>query len=191
VRNSQATSEDCLYLDIYTPAGARPGDRLPVVFWMHGGGFTQGTGVIYSGQRFSSLTNAIFVSINYRLGAYGYLALSELNSASPHAAGNYGLLDQIAALKWVKANIGAFGGDAHNITIDGQSAGAASVCDMLASPLARGLFERGVIESGPCNTIAPLSLSAAETLGEQFAVAAGCTDPSTVVTCLRNAWTRT
>jgi para-nitrobenzyl esterase len=185
VRNSQATSEDCLYLDIYTPAGARPGGNLPVVFWMHGGAHTQGTGVIYGGQRFATLTNSIFVSINYRLGAYGFLALPQFGQGS----GNYGLLDEIAALKWVNDNIAAFGGDTHNITIDGQSAGSGAVCDMLASPLAAGLFERGILESGPCNGTQPLSVSSADAKGEQFASAAGCADPSTVVTCLRNAWT--
>jgi para-nitrobenzyl esterase len=97
VRNSQAVSEDCLYLDIYTPAHIRRGAKLPVVFWLHGGGNTQGTGVIYGGQRFATLTNSIFVSINYRLGAFGFLALPQLDGAS---AGSYGLLDQIAALKW-------------------------------------------------------------------------------------------
>jgi para-nitrobenzyl esterase len=185
VTNSQATSEDCLYLDIYTPRGARAGDNLPVVFWMHGGGHTQGTGVIYGGQRFATLTHSIFVSINYRLGAYGFLALPQFGQGS----GNYGLLDEIAALKWVNANIAAFGGDARDITVDGQSAGSGAVCDMLASPLARGLFERGILESGPCNGTPPLSVAAADAKGEQFAAAAGCSDPATVVACLRSAWT--
>ena len=197
VKNNQATSEDCLYLDIYTPRNARPGDKLPVVFWMHGGGNTQGTGVIYGGQRFASLTNSIFVSINYRLGAYGWLALPQL-AASGLGPGNYGLLDQIAALKWVRDNIAAFGGNARNITIDGQSAGAEAVCDLLASPLAAGMFQRGILESGPCNSITPLSLSAGEALSEKFAAAAGCGNSSAVVSCLRgtqpvslavNAWT--
>ena len=183
VRNNQATSEDCLYLDIYTPADARPGDKLPVVFWMHGGGNTQGTGVIYGGQRFASLTHSIFVSINYRLGAYGWLTLPQL-AGGPDGPGNYGLLDQIAALKWVVANIGAFGGNAHDITLDGQSAGSSAVCNMLASPLAKGLFQRGILESGPCSSTTP-TVSAAEAKAAQFVTAAGCTDPSAVVSCLR------
>jgi para-nitrobenzyl esterase len=185
VRNNQATSEDCLYLDVYTPADARPGDKLPVVFWMHGGGNTQGTGVIYGGQRFASLTHSIFVSINYRLGAYGWLALPQF-ADDTYGVGNYGLLDQIAALKWVVSNIGAFGGDAHNVTIDGQSAGSTGVCDLMASPLATGLFSHAILESGPCSG-ATNSTSAAEDLGQQFAAAAGCTDPTAVVTCLRGA----
>jgi para-nitrobenzyl esterase len=182
VPKGQPTSEDCLYLDIYTPAGARSGDRLPVVFWIHGGNFTQGTGTLFGGQRFASLTNSVFVSINYRLGTYGYLALPELADS-----GDYGLLDQIAALGWVRSSIAAFGGDPRNITIDGQSAGSGSVCDMLASPQAAGLFQRAIMESGPCAIIAPIPLSAAEALGGKLAAAAGCGQPRAVVACLRDA----
>lgn len=182
VRNSQAVSEDCLYLDVYTPADARPGAKLPVVLWAHGGGNTQGTGVIYGGQRFATLTHSIFVSINYRLGAFGFLALPQLDSASD---GSFGLLDQIAALKWVVNNIAAFGGNAHNITIDGQSAGGEAVCNMLASPLAAGLFQRAIVESHACLGHAQSSLADAEATGEKYALAAGCTDPATVVSCLR------
>jgi para-nitrobenzyl esterase len=185
----QATSEDCLYLDIYAPAGARAGDNLPVLFWIHGGNFAQGSGVLYGGQRFASLTDSVFVSINYRLGPYGFLALSQLEAGSPQGGGDYGLLDQIAALRWVRSNIAAFGGDAHDITIDGQSAGSGAVCDMLASPLAAGLFQRGILESGPCTVIAPASLPDAEGTGEQFAAAAGCGQPQGVVACLRSAQT--
>jgi para-nitrobenzyl esterase len=183
-----ATSEDCLYLDVYTPAGARPGDKLPVLFWIHGGNFTQGSGVIYGGKQFASQTNSIFVSINYRLGAYGFLALPQL-AGSPQGTGNYGLLDQIAALKWVRSNIGAFGGDAHKLTIDGQSAGSGSVCDLLASPLAAGLFQRGIMESGPCTTVRPAPLLESEATGTAFAAAAGCGTSNAIVTCLRHART--
>jgi para-nitrobenzyl esterase len=183
VRNNQATSEDCLYLDVYTPSDARPGDKLPVLFWMHGGGNTQGTGVIYGGQRIASLTHSIFVSINYRLGAYGWLTLPQL-ADSRFGPGNYGLLDQIAALKWVHDNIASFGGNASDITLDGQSAGSSAVCNLLASPLAKGLFQRGILESGPCGTTTA-TVSAAETKAAQFVAADGCTDPSAVVSCLR------
>jgi para-nitrobenzyl esterase len=182
----QATSEDCLYLDIYTPASARPGASLPVLFWIHGGNFTQGSGVVFGGQRFAALTNSIFVSINYRLGAFGFLALPQLQSASPQGTGNYGLLDQIAALKWVRSNIAAFGGDARKVTIDGQSAGSGSVCDLLASPLAAGLFQRGIMQSGPCTTVAPMPLQQSEATGEEFAAAVGCDSSSDVLTCLRD-----
>jgi para-nitrobenzyl esterase len=190
VPSSQPTSEDCLYLDIYTPPGARSGDKLPVLFWIHGGNFTEGSGSLYGGQRFATLTNSIFVAINYRLGVNGFLALQQLQAGSQNT-GDYGLLDQITALKWVKSNIAAFGGDAHNITIDGQSAGSGSVCDILASPLAAGLFQRGILESGPCALIRPMSLSSAEGLGTTFAAAAGCGQSATVVACLRKAPTAT
>ena len=180
IEPSRAVSEDCLYLDIYTPRDARPGESLPVVFWMHGGANTMGSGVIYGGQRFADSAHAIFVSVNYRLGALGYLDL-------PGLTGNSGLLDQIQALAWVNRNIAAFGGDPHNITIDGQSSGAGAVCDMLASPLAKGLFEGGILESGPCGGIGGFSVAAADAMGQQFATAAGCTDQSTAVACLQNA----
>jgi para-nitrobenzyl esterase len=178
----QAVSEDCLYLDVYTPRDARPGDRLPVVFWMHGGANRMGSGVIYGGQRLADTAHAIFVSINYRLGALGYLDL-------PGLTGNYGLLDQIQALTWVNRNIAAFGGDAHDITIDGQSSGSGAVCDMLGSPLATGLFERGVLESGPCAANGAITSAAADATGQRFAAAAGCTDQATAVSCLQNAST--
>ena len=146
VRNSQPTSEDCLYLDICTPQDAHPGGKLPVLFFIHGGGGTQGSGVLYGGERFATLNNAIFVSINHRLGAYGELALPQLDGS-----GDFAFLDQLTALKWVAGNIAAFGGNPGNVTIDGPSAGSMAVCDMLASPLAKGLFQRAVLESTPCN----------------------------------------
>ncbi|MEV7038412.1 carboxylesterase family protein [Amycolatopsis sp. NPDC051061] len=183
VRNEQATSEDCLYLDIYTPPGVQPKSMLPVLFFVHGGGGTQGSGVLYGGERFTSLTNAIFVSVNYRLGAFGQLALPQLDGS-----GDFAFLDQLAALKWVTQNIAEFGGDPGNVTVDGQSAGSMAVCDMLASPQAAGLFQRAVLESTPCN-LGTATLAAAQAQGRQFAAAAGCTDAATIVSCLRAAWT--
>jgi para-nitrobenzyl esterase len=185
----QATSEDCLYLNVYTPTGVRPGANLPVLFWIHGGNFTEGSGALFGGQRFASLTDSVFVSINYRLGPLGFLALPQLESGSPQGSGDYGLLDQIAALKWVRSDIAAFGGDARDITIDGESAGAGSVCDLLASPLAAGLFQRAIMQSGPCAVIRPMSLQLAEVTGAAFAAAAGCGQPGSVVACLRAART--
>lgn len=183
VRNEQATSEDCLYLDVYTPPLAKPGSKLPIVLFIHGGGSTQGSGVLYGGQRFSTLTNSIFVSINYRLGAYGSLALPQLDGN-----GDFAFLDQLAALKWMKGNATAFGGDPGNITIDGQSAGSMAVCNMLASPMAKGLFQGAILESTPCNLGTP-TLTSAQADGQKYATAAGCPDPATVVACLRSAWT--
>ncbi|MDE3213022.1 MAG: carboxylesterase family protein [Bacteroidota bacterium] len=142
-------SEDCLYLNVWTGAHASK-DKRPVLVWIYGGGFSSGgSGVpIYDGAAYAK-RGVVFVSINYRVGIFGFLALPELDRESPdHVSGNYGLLDQIAALRWVKKNITAFGGDPDNVTIAGQSAGSMSVNCLVASPLARGLFNKAIAESG-------------------------------------------
>ena len=144
----QPISEDCLYLNVWTKA--KKGERLPVFVWIYGGGFASGgTGVpIYDGEAMAN-KGIIFVSVNYRVGVFGFMANPELTKESPnHAFGNYGLLDQIAGLNWVKQNIAAFGGDPHNVTVAGQSAGAMSVNCLIASPLAKGLFNKAIAESG-------------------------------------------
>lgn len=143
-------SEDCLYLNIWAPA-QQDGKRRPVIVVIHGGGFTAGSGSIpvLTGEELAK-KGAVVVSINYRLGIFGFLAHPGLSAESPHhASGNYGILDQIAALKWVKENIAAFGGDPNNITANGGSAGSCSIHVMLGSPLAKGLFRRVISESGP------------------------------------------
>jgi len=140
------TSEDCLFLNIWAPADAR---NAPVFFWIHGGALTTGVGsdALYDGTALAS-RGLIVVSINYRMGVLGYLAHPELSAESPeHISGNYGLLDQIEALHWVKRNITAFGGDPANVTIAGESAGALSVMYLMASPPARGLFAKAIAES--------------------------------------------
>jgi para-nitrobenzyl esterase len=188
VREGQAVSEDCLYLDLYRPSGARSGAKVPVLVWFHGGGWTQGTGVIYGGQTMARLTKTIVISINYRLGALGWLALPQLDKEQPLTmSGNYGMLDQIRALRWVRDNVASFGGDPRNVTVDGQSAGGGAVCTMLASPLARGLFSHAIIESLGC-TQGASTLPAAEKTGQQYAAAAGCTDAAAILSCLRSAW---
>lgn len=144
----QPISEDCLYLNVWTKAHA--GEKKPVFMWIYGGGFSSGgTGVpIYDGEALAQ-KGIIFVSVNYRVGIFGFLAHPELTKESPdHASGNYGLLDQVAALKWIKKNIAAFGGDPDNVTIGGQSAGSMSVNCLVASPLAKGLFNKAIAESG-------------------------------------------
>jgi para-nitrobenzyl esterase len=144
----QPISEDCLYLNIWTRA--KPHDKKPVFVWIYGGGFgSGGTGVpIYDGEA-TAKKGIIFVSVNYRVGVFGFMAHPDLTKESPNnASGNYGLLDQIAALKWVKKNIAAFGGDPDNVTIDGQSAGSMSVNCLVASPVAKGLFNKAIAESG-------------------------------------------
>ncbi|WGM37283.1 carboxylesterase family protein [Caulobacter sp. NIBR1757] len=146
-RGRQAMSEDCLTLDITAPAGAR---KAPVMVWIHGGTLIWGTAHsrMYDGQAFAK-RGVILVSINYRLGVLGYLAHPELSAESADkVSGNYGLMDQVAALKWVRENIAAFGGDANNVTIFGESAGALSVEYLLTSPLARGVFDRAILQSG-------------------------------------------
>jgi para-nitrobenzyl esterase len=188
IKETQATSEDCLYLDLYRPRATKKSADLPVIVWIHGGGFTQGTGVIYGGQTLAERTGSIVVSINYRVGALGYLALAQLDAKNPSTgSGNWGLLDQIAALKWVKHNAGAFGGDARNVTIAGQSAGASSVCTLLASPKAAGLFQRATIQSAGCG-LGERSLADAQVQGAAFAKQAGCDNSASQLACLRSAW---
>lgn len=141
-------SEDCLYLNVWTPA-RNPSARLPVMLWIHGGGFVAGSGSMkqYEGENLAR-KGVVVVTINYRLGVFGFLAHPELTQESPHhSSGNYGLLDQIAALKWVQRNIAAFGGDSNRVTVFGESAGGTSIGYLLASPLATGLFARAILES--------------------------------------------
>jgi para-nitrobenzyl esterase len=146
----EATSEDCLYLNIWAPPLTGPGAKLPVIVFLYGGGFTIGSAgmAIYGGENVAR-HNAIFVNFNYRIGALGFMAHPELTAESAHhASGNYGLLDQVAALNWIQRNIAQFGGDPGNVTITGQSAGASSVAFLQASPLATGLIHRAAAFSG-------------------------------------------
>jgi para-nitrobenzyl esterase len=177
------TAEDCLYLNIYRPAALQT-MRLPVLVFIPGGAFINGTSNLYDGSALAARSGMVVVTISYRLNVFGFLALPALTKKAPdHSSGNYGLLDQQAALRWVQRNIAAFGGDPRDVTIDGQSAGAISVCAQLASPTARGLFARAIIESGNClaNTLAQ-----AERAGEKFAAALGCTSAATAAACLRS-----
>ena len=142
-------SEDCLFLNVYTPANATANSRLPVLFWIHGGGYAVGAGSEprHNGD-FLPLKGVVLVTINYRLGVFGFLATSDLAKEANGAAGNYGLLDMVSALQWVKANIKNFGGDPDNVTIFGESAGSLAVSTLMASPMARGLFHKSIGESG-------------------------------------------
>ena len=156
-------SEDCLYLNVWTGAAA-PAEKRPVLVWIYGGGFVSGGSAvpIYDGEAMAK-KGVLFVSINYRVGIFGFFAHPELTKESDHhASGNYGLMDQIAALKWVQKNIAAFGGDPGNVTIAGQSAGSMSVNALVASPLAKGLFKRAIGESGASFTRGNASLANAE-----------------------------
>ncbi|MFK4106571.1 carboxylesterase/lipase family protein [Streptomyces sp. NPDC019531] len=174
------TSEDCLALNVYVPDGAKA--KTPVLVWIHGGGFTGGAGQDTNPRKFVEQTGAVVVTINYRLGVLGTLNLPQLQTENKDGPGNYGLLDQQAALRWVHSNIDRFGGDPKNVTIAGQSAGAGSVCDHLASPTAKGLFTRAGIISGGCN-IQPAASGQAQSA--TFVKTVGCDSASDVVACLR------
>lgn len=142
-------SEDCLFLNVYAPADATDKSKLPVMFWIHGGGYAGGASSEprHNGD-FLPLKGVVLVTINYRLGVFGFLVTDELAKEGNGAAGNYGLLDMIAALEWVKGNIQNFGGDPGNVTIFGESAGSFAVSTLMASPLAQGLFAKAIGESG-------------------------------------------
>ena len=145
-----APSEDCLFLNVWRPASATPGAKLPVMVWIYGGGFMGGSGSspITSGTQFAK-QGVVLVSVNYRVGRFGFFAFPALSRERPdETKGNYAYMDQIAALQWVKRNIAAFGGDPNNVTIFGFSAGGVSVHSLLASPMARGLFHKAIAESG-------------------------------------------
>jgi len=175
--------ENCLFLNVYTPPRAA-GRPLPVMVWIHGGGFTGGAGRVYDGAVLAARHHVIVVTINYRLSAFGFLALPSLDAESPdNSSGNYGLMDQQAALRWVRGNAFAFGGDPGNVTIFGESAGGASVCANMASPTAFGLFSRAIAESG-CIFPAP-GKQAAEQQGTALAKSLGCTNAATAAACMR------
>jgi para-nitrobenzyl esterase len=173
-------SEDCLYLNIWTPASSAH-EHLPVIVWIYGGGYINGSSSmpLYWGDKLAH-KGVIVVTIAYRLGPLGFLAYPELTQESPHhSSGNYGLMDQIAALEWVQRNIAAFGGDSKNVTIAGQSSGSMSVSMLMASPLAKGLFQRAIGESGglfePLQLAPKYLLANAEQDGEKYAASLGAT----------------
>jgi para-nitrobenzyl esterase len=190
---TSTASEDCLYLNVTAPTGAS--GPLPVIFYIHGGGFTGGTTDSYPEDTLATGGPVVVVGIEYRLGVLGFLADKALGAHS----GDYGLEDQEAAMQWVKQNIAAFGGDPNNITIMGTSAGASSVCDQIASPAARGLFEKAISISGEYNSLfgAPTSLQhqdckaelpteqQADAAGDAFAANVGCGQATDVAACLR------
>ena len=170
-RSATRMSEDCLYLNVYTAAKASR-DKLPGMVWIHGGALTSGAGAIYEGEELAH-KGVVVVTVNYRLGVFGFLAHPELTKESDrNASGNYGLLDQVAALEWVQKNIAAFGGDPKRVTIFGESAGSWSVNYLMASPLAHGLFQRAIGESG--GEFAPArKLADAEQAGVKFGQSLG------------------
>jgi para-nitrobenzyl esterase len=165
-----SASEDCLYINVFAPAIAEH-KKLPVILWSYGGGDFEGESNDYDGSKLALQGHTIVVTFNYRLNLFGFLAHPALDHEG-HLFGNYGILDNQFALRWVHDNIAAFGGDAANITIAGQSAGATNVGAEVLSPLDKGLFTHAILQSGAMPTLTPLSV--AEAKGEAFAVAAGC-----------------
>lgn len=170
-------AEDCLHLNVWAPASA-PATPRPVMVWIHGGAFANGSADIYDARRLAIRGNIVVVTVNYRLGAPGFLAHPALGPP-----GNYGLADQQAALRWVRDNIGAFGGDPDQVTVAGQSAGGISVCDHLVAPGSAGLFRAAIIASGPCT--AQATPATAEPDSRAWAAERGCADPATAAACLR------
>lgn len=180
-----AQSEDCLNLNVWAPADTD--QPLPVMVWIHGGAFHEGSGSddLYDGAGLATRARAIVVTINYRLGPLGFLAHRDLAREAGRATSpSYGLLDQRAALAWVQRNIRAFGGDPERVTIFGNSAGAWSVCAHLASPGSRGLFARAIMQSGACSDALYFGRAEAEAQGEALARAVQCDGPSPLA-CLR------
>jgi len=177
-----SSTEDCLYLNVFTPqTQAGSAHRRPVMVWFHGGGLFSGESNDYDGSKLAKRGDVVLVTLNYRVGAFGFFSHPAIN-AEGHPSINYGIMDQQLALKWVQRNIAAFGGDPSNVTIFGQSAGGTSVMANLASPKSEGLFHRAIVESGIRIGVTPPSV--ALKAGQDLAAAAGCTDQS--AKCLRS-----
>jgi len=164
-------AEDCLFLNIWTPG--LDSAKRPVMVWIHGGAFTIGSGssAMYDSDRLPKRGNIVLVTINYRLGMLGFLRLKDATDGKIPATGNEGLMDQVAALKWVKENIAAFGGNPKNVTVFGESAGGMSIGCLMAMPSAKGLFHKGILESGVGSTAGPLD--EANVTGEHFLKVSG------------------
>ena len=167
-------SEDCLFLNVWTPT-LHPAGKLPVVVWIHGGGFSEGSGAVpvYRGDHLAQ-KGVVVVTINYRMGLFGFLA-DKLLDAEQGSSGEYGMMDQVAALQWVKVNIASFGGDPAQVTIEGQSAGAISVHHLLAAPSAEGLFARAIAESNSWGDTTLIPRERAEAVGDKLSSLSGAT----------------
>ncbi|QXJ25623.1 carboxylesterase family protein [Actinomadura graeca] len=193
--------EDCLFLNVTTPRRPANGTRRPVMVWIHGSGFRNGSGALYRPRDMAVRGDVVVVTVNYRLGLFGFLDHPSLDGGpARNRSGNFGLEDQQAALRWVRANARAFGGDPGNVTVFGESAGGVSTCSQLTAPGARGLFQRAIVQSGPC-TVAnwpdfdgtpdpagswlPRPRRLAERQGLTVAARLGCADPATAAACLR------
>ena len=186
LRVPQSLSEDCLGLNIFQPVN-RTGKPLPVMVWIHGGGFVLGSGNFSLAGDLAEKGQVLVVAINYRLGPLGFLAHPALGVEDGQAVGNYGLLDQQMAIDWVRRNAAAFGGDAHNITLFGQSAGGSSVCAQLMSPAMAGKFQAAIMQSAVCSNHLMQSMPDALRLGEQLAATLPCKGQGrALLACLRS-----
>jgi len=186
-QSNDPQSEDCLYLNVWTPAKSAS-ERLPVMVWIYGGGFTYGSAStrIYDGTRLAE-NGVVLVSFNYRLNVLAGFAHPLLSKESGHGSGDYGMLDLIAALQWVQRNIKSFGGDPGNVTIFGESAGGIAVSSLVVSPLTRGLFHKAIVESGSAARITPLDH--AEQTGEELVKKMGLdSDPNVLATLRSKSW---
>jgi para-nitrobenzyl esterase len=184
-RKQMRTDEACLYLNVWTPDLDRHA-KLPVMVWIHGGGNIEGSQEWPPLGSTLAVHGVVVVTINYRLGVLGYLSHPVLTEeSSHHASGNYGLLDQMAALRWVQQNIDRFGGDPQQVTVFGASSGALDICDLMASPLANGLFQRAIMQSGVCVDSLALSLAEAEAGGVRMAADLGVGNGSDALAKLR------
>ncbi|TSA80540.1 carboxylesterase family protein [Deinococcus detaillensis] len=184
-------SEDCLYLNVYAPLNAAAPEKnaapkntaAPVMVWIHGGSFDTGTGSIYDGSVLAREYGVVVITLNYRLGPLGFLAAPALG---PEGTGNYGLMDIQAALRWVQSNAAAFGGDPHNVTAFGESAGGIALCGLLTSPLSQGLFQKAILQSGPCAAgINTAPLTQALDIGARYTQDLGCPNTPAGAECLR------
>lgn len=173
------SDEDCLTLNVWTPPVSA--DKRPVMVWIHGGAFVNGSGDLYDARWLASRGDIVVVTVNYRLGTFGFLAHPALGAGGD--VGNYGLADQQAALRWVRDNIDQFGGDPDKVTLAGESAGGMSVCDHLVAPNSAGLFRAAIIQSAPCQVQADLPTAQRRSL--DYAAGVGCPDPATAAACLR------
>ncbi|WP_165422852.1 carboxylesterase/lipase family protein [Ktedonosporobacter rubrisoli] len=191
---TKSLGEDCLFLNVMTPQSAQHNQLKPVLVWLHGGGFVEGAGSDFDPHRLVVSGDIVVVTVNYRLGMLGFFGYPGLKGS-----GSFGFEDQQAALRWVQGNIKAFGGDPHNVTLAGESAGGWSVCSQLVSPSAAGLFQRAIIQSAICTRNMPANnfspglpalppweaLPDLQTTGKEIAGKLGCVDPTTAITCLR------
>jgi len=181
-------NEDCLFLNVFVPEGTSARDRLPVMVFFYGGAFISGATDLYDAKQLARNGEAIVVTVNYRLGAFGFMASPELSMQHPRRiSGNFGILDQELALRWVQQNVASFGGNPREVTVFGESAGAWSICAHLVRPSSEGLFSRVILQSGPCAFPLP-ALSNSERVGSDITQKAGCTRGTSeeTVACLRS-----